>query len=96
MTVSFRMSANIARFINEVLVGEKRITSLKLSGEPVAYYYGSNKSADVFRQQAVEIVAADIVAGIKRGSFSPKDVFVLVPSLKSVKLHLEVRSFICL
>lgn len=72
---SYRVTKQIAWFVNNVMLGEERVISNKESKHPV-YYYKRNKFSisNVFADKVVEFIKA---------GYSPSDIFVLSPSVKS-------------
>lgn len=75
MQESYRVTKQIAWFVNSAMLGHDRIISNKVSKNKVLYYR-KNKF------QIHAIFAAKISQLLKEG-YSPSDVFVLAPSLKS-------------
>lgn len=76
LRTSFRVTGNMARFVNEVLLQFQRVVAHKPSGEPVDYYVGCP-------WDAVKSISAYLINQIKSKNLSPEDVFVLCPSLKA-------------
>ena len=74
MRTSFRLTGNIARFVNEVLLGYQKIACSQPPGEKVDYYVGDN-------WKAAATIANDLVSQISRGELKPEDIFVLAPSI---------------
>ena len=75
MRTSFRLTGNIARFVNEVLLGYQKIACSQPPGEKVDYYVGDP-------WKAAATIANDLVSQISRGELKPEDIFVLAPSVK--------------
>lgn len=71
---SFRVTKQIAWFINNVLLGYNRIYSEK-EGEHNVYYY----SVNIFK---FHNFFADIVDKLIHNKYKPSDIFILCPSLK--------------
>jgi hypothetical protein len=76
LRTSFRVTGNIARFVNEALLGYQKIVPFKDPGEKVDYYVGDTRVA-------VQRILKQLVSDIKNELISPGDVFVLAPSIKS-------------
>ena len=76
LSTSYRLTANMAKFVNYVMVGRKNIHAYKSEGNPVQYLVGNQfKSA--------EYIGAEILRFIRSGLLRPDDVFILAPSIKS-------------
>jgi hypothetical protein len=75
MRESYRVTKQIAWFVNNVMLGYERIISKK-EGHHKVYYYRKSK----FKSHG--IFAAKIVELLKEG-YTPADIFILAPSLKS-------------
>lgn len=72
---SYRITKQIAWFVNNAMIGQERIISNKEGKHPV-YYYKKNKFI------AHTIFAEKIINFLKMG-YNPSDIFVLAPSIKS-------------
>lgn len=83
MQESYRVTKQIAWFVNKVMLGQDRIVSNKDSKHRV-YYYRKNRFA-VF-----SIFAQKILQLIKEG-YKPSDFFILAPSLKSVSPNNPIK-----
>ena len=75
MRTSFRLTGNIARFVNEVLLGSQKIDCFQPPGEEVDYYVGDP-------WKAAATIANDLISQISREELKPEDIFVLAPSMK--------------
>jgi hypothetical protein len=71
---SYRVTKQIAYFVNSVMLGENRILSNK-EGKHKVYYYKWNKFT-------VHITFAEKIAYFIRSGYKPADIFVLSPSIK--------------
>ena len=84
LLTSYRLTANIAEFVNDVMLQKARMKAVKPRGEPVDYHVGNT-------WVAAEKVAKELIVRLNRGaqdgSLLPGDIFVLAPSLKASKLH---------
>mmetsp|Transcript_31252 Transcript_31252/g.44920 ORF Transcript_31252/g.44920 Transcript_31252/m.44920 type:complete len:889 (-) Transcript_31252:2644-5310(-) len=76
LRTSFRVSGNIARFVNEALLGCQKIVPFKEPGDMVDYYVGSP-------WYAVDIIMQQLMVEISLERITPSDIFVLAPSLKA-------------
>jgi hypothetical protein len=74
---SYRVTKQIAWFINNVMIGHNRIISKKESNLRVEWYVGN-----IFEPH--EFFKTDLLAGIKKGRIKPDDIFVLAASLKGL------------
>lgn len=72
ITTSFRINNQMAEFINAHIFGEVKIRAVK-DGDPVIYV-----CIDPFDNQ----ICDHILQLIKRGEFSPQDIFILAPSVR--------------
>jgi hypothetical protein len=77
MNISYRVTNNIATFINRYLIGEERIISNK-QGPKVEYI-----KYDIW--QVHNILIPEILQLIKTGAVTPGDIFVLAGSVRSAK-----------
>ena len=73
LSTSYRLTNEIAAFVNDVMIGYKRIQATR-PGSPVIYIRDS-----VF--QVYRKLASYIIAQIRSGSIKPEDVFVLAGSI---------------
>lgn len=76
LTTSYRITKQIASFVNNVMLGEKRLIAIK-NGPPVLYI----RHPDAF--QNFKIIGFRIIEMIRSGYARPADIFVLAPSVKS-------------
>lgn len=83
MQESYRVTKQIAWFVNKVMLGQDRIISNKDSNHKV-YYYRKN------RFMVFSIFAQKILQLIKEG-YKPSDFFILAPSLKSVSNNSPIK-----
>ena len=83
MQESFRVTKQIAWFVNKAMLGQDRITSNK-EGKHKVYYYRKNKFA-IF-----STFAQKIAQFLKEG-YKPSDIFILAPSLKSVNSNNPIK-----
>lgn len=72
LSTSFRVTRQIAAFINECLLKENRIKAVK-DGEPVNYIY-----ANMFR---LDLIIKEIYSVLRRG-YNCDDIFILAPTTK--------------
>ena len=77
LSSTFRLTAPMAWFVNETMLGEARLVATK-AGPPVVYMY-----VDPF--MASKTIGALILGFIRRGEATAGDIFVLTPSLKNSK-----------
>jgi hypothetical protein len=82
LSTSYRVTHEIASFVNDVMLGQDRIKATR-SGPVVEYVYcDPYKSA---RKLCMRIIEA-----ISRGDITPGDIFVLGPSIKGAKTPLRL------
>lgn len=74
LSTSYRLTAEMASFVNNIMLGESRIRTVK-SGPPVQYVI-ANTFNDVAR------IASIITKKLKDG-YGASDIFILAPSIKS-------------
>lgn len=72
---SYRITKQIAWFVNNVMLGQNRIISNK-QGKHKVYYYKSNKFS-------IHVTFAKKIMEFIKEGYKPSDIFVLSPSLKS-------------
>jgi len=77
LSESYRVTEQIAWFINSVMIGHERIISKKKSKLRVEW-----RVADLFKPK---VYLKDLIKDLKNNKIDPEDVFVLAPSLKSIK-----------
>jgi hypothetical protein len=75
MQESYRVTENIAKFVNRVMLGYDRIVSNKKSANTIQYY-----KKNIFMMHTV--FAKKILEYLSKG-YKPSDIFVLAPSIKS-------------
>jgi hypothetical protein len=80
MKTSFRITDSIRSFINNVLLGEPRMSSCR-DGPPVQYIRNS-------RYFIENIVIAEIFKLFEEGA-KPQDIFILAPSVKGTMSHIR-------
>jgi superfamily I DNA/RNA helicase len=78
LRVSYRVTGNIARFVNEVMLKEKNLIPHKAPGAPVHYFRGK-----VFR--AVEHIGRELIRMVRDGIIVPSDIFLLAPTVNPNK-----------
>lgn len=76
LSTSYRVTANMATFVNEVLLRRQHMTAHKPAGDPVLYLVGNPFKLAM-------AIAKEIKYQIDSGKAEPSDFFVLAPSLKS-------------
>lgn len=76
LNTSYRVTRQIARFVNKVMLGEERIHANK-EGPKVLYI----KRQDCF--QVYKTIGRKIINMLDSGYAKPEDIFVLAPSVKS-------------
>jgi hypothetical protein len=76
LNTSYRITKQVAAFVNKVMLGEKRLIAIK-NGPPVLYI----RHPDAF--QNFKIIGFRIIEMIRSGYARPADIFVLAPSVKS-------------
>ena len=77
LSVSYRVTRQIASFVNEVMLGETRIEAIK-DGPPVSYW-----RLHPFNE--LGIVYSFIQQQLNSGNINPGDIFILAASIKSDK-----------
>jgi len=75
LATSYRLTGNMATFINEVVLGHKRIKARKPPGEPVVYLRGSPFT------MAIRL-AEQLSDRIKSGDLDPSSIYVVASSMK--------------
>lgn len=75
LTTSYRMTNQIADFVNKVMIGDDRIKAVK-DGPPVLYIRNTNSV------NACKMVFTRILEFLETGYATPEDIFILTPSLK--------------
>lgn len=87
LSKTYRLTGNITKFVNQVLVGCNRIESHKDDGEKVMYLRDSdNKMCDIITKDIIRLIKSDVV--------TPSDIFVLAASTKSKMLKLLENKFV--
>ena len=94
LSTSYRLTNEIASFVNEVMLGQPRINTIR-SGPPVMY----------IRQNIFKVhffLGNYIVENINNGTYKAEDIFILAPSLKgetspirSIEQHLVKNNIAC-
>jgi len=74
LSTSYRVTKQIAAFVNEVMIGESFIHATK-EGPPVDYIRCS-----AFHVQPVFAILKNL---LKNGTYKPEDIFILAPSVKN-------------
>lgn len=82
LSTSYRVTHEMAAFVNEVMIGYERIKATR-SGAPVEYIY-----CDPYKSSRK--LCARILEAISRGEITAGDVFVLAPSIKGSKTPLRL------
>ena len=77
LTYSYRLTNQISWFVNNLMLGHERIKTLR-DGPPVDYYIGS--PFKIYKQ-----IGKYLLSGFKCGYIKPSDIFVLVPSVKTLE-----------
>ena len=88
LSESFRITNEMAKFINKCMLNHNRILSNKISGKKPNYIicdtfgpkYGLRKELRTF----------DIVKDYLKSGYKPEDIFILAPSVKSVKSPVRI------
>jgi len=80
LEMSYRITRPMARFANEVLLGEERLKACK-DGEPVVYIRNSRRN--------LEIVVLSQIHAILAAGERPGDIFVLGASVKGINSHIR-------
>ena len=80
LKMSYRITRQMANFVNDVMLGETRMFSCK-DGEPVYYYRHSSRNAEYF-------VIAQIKKLLETGA-KPSDFFVLCASVKGQNSYIR-------
>lgn len=80
LQTSYRVTKPIAWFINEVMLGEQRIKSIK-PGYPVTYIRDDVRTSDFSK-----LLSAIILNYIQKQKYKPEDFFVLAPSIKGTRV----------
>jgi len=80
MKMSYRITNQMCKFVNEVMLGENRMEACR-DGAPVTYIRNSRKNIE-------RIVAAEICKLLEQG-FSPADIFVLASSVKGANSNVR-------
>jgi thymidine kinase len=75
LRTSFRITQNIAKFINHNVLHFPLFTSIKPSGPKVSYYQGMNS-------KVVEQIGEDLLTLLQSGKYTASDIFLLAPSVK--------------
>lgn len=86
LSTSYRLTTPNASFVNEVMVGESRIRTVK-SG-PLVTYLIANPFGDVSR------IADLIIAKMCGGGYSPGQVFILAPSTKGKHVRMLEQALV--
>ena len=74
LSTSYRVTKQIAAFVNEVMLGEPFIHATK-EGPPIDYI-----RCHPFQVQPVFVILKNL---LKKGTYKPEDIFVLAPSIKN-------------
>jgi len=88
LKTSYRVTGNIARFVNEVMLGptkqSEHMLVSKEDGDKVDYFVGNN-------WKAAEKIAEEIVRLCREKGVPPSDIMVLAPSVKSARDSAPVK-----
>jgi hypothetical protein len=75
LSTSYRVTKNIASFVNDVMLGENRIIAIKDINPKIDYYFTSKfASPRDFEYSIIDLIRNNV--------FLPSDIFILLPSLK--------------
>ena len=83
LSTSYRVTNSIAKFVNNVMLGEKRILAQK-SGPPVVFIRHTNAF------DCAKIVAYKLAEQIEKKNLNPDDIFILAASVKSENSPLKL------
>lgn len=83
LTTSYRLTCEVASYINNALLGKRRINAIK-NGAKVHYIHNPNI------WQAMRSIANQLIDLIKSGKYRPDDIFVLAPSVKGAKSPIKM------
>lgn len=84
LSISYRVTGNMALFVNKVMLNEKNLVAFKSAGPPVHYIVGSPYAA-------VEAIGHELISMIKKDFIKPSDVFLLNASLNSTNNKMPIR-----
>lgn len=87
LSKTYRLTGNIVKFVNQVLVGCNRIEAHKDDGEKVIYLRDTDKNM-------CDHIVEDIIRLIKNKIIYPSDIFVLAASTKNRCLRLLENKFV--
>jgi len=76
LNTSYRVTNSISKFVNNVMLGESRITAQK-KGDNVVYVRHTNPF------ECAKIIAFKLTEQILQGNLKPDDIFILAASVKS-------------
>ncbi len=77
LSTSYRLTNQIAWFVNKIMLGTNRISTIK-SGPPVDYYIGN--PYEIYKK-----IGKQIRTMIKNEGIKEQDIFILTPSVKSLE-----------
>lgn len=84
LSTSYRVTGNIARFVNEVMLRKNNLVAHKGDGPPVHYFKGNPYAA-------VNCLGRELIDMIEDGLILPADVFLLNASLNSNNSKMPIR-----
>lgn len=80
LTTSYRVTRQIANFVNKCMIGKTRINAVK--DGPNVLYLKNDKHSEVGK-----IICRKLLDFISSGYADPQDIFILTPSLKKTTLY---------
>lgn len=80
LTTSYRVTRQIANFVNKCMIGKNRINAVKEG--PNVLYLKNDKHSEVGK-----IVCRKLLDFLSSGYAKPEDIFILTPSLKKTTLY---------
>jgi len=86
LSTSFRMTNQTAWFVNNCMLNQQRINTIK-DGPKVDYYIC--KSYDIY-----ETIGKDIIKMIKNDNIKEEDIFILSPSIKSENPYKKLENYL--
>lgn len=85
LTTSYRVTRQIANFVNKCMIGKNRINAVK--DGPNVLYLKNDKHSEVSK-----IICRKILDFISSGYAAPEDIFILTPSLKKTTLYKMIEN----
>lgn len=83
LKTSYRVTGNMALFVNDIMLKEENLIAHKAPGAPVHYFKGNPYTA-------VQSIGSELIYMIEKGIIQPSDVFLLTASLKSKRAPIRV------